>query len=192
MLGFRREGRHWYSGDLDIAVEIPDNVLAGALEKTVTVSVEGEKVRVIGPEDLIVDRLAAAKFRKARSDLDWAAAVLLLHQDRIDPEYLEKAAAREGVSDFLIQAMKKREEMSKRKDGALRFWPRPESKRGRGGEARAGLRRLRPQSYPVPPDALQGRKAGAAGASPRSRRDLGLVSPRPGTERKMAEGRTAG
>ncbi|MBC7107078.1 MAG: UbiD family decarboxylase [Firmicutes bacterium] len=130
MLGFQREGRHWYSGDLDLAVEIPDNVLAGALEKTVTVSVEGEKVRVIGPEDLIVDRLAAAKFWKARTDLDWAAAVLLLHQDRIDPEYLEQAAAREGVSDFLVQAMKKRDEMSGARRRAPRFSPGPERKPG--------------------------------------------------------------
>ncbi|MGQ9532278.1 MAG: UbiD family decarboxylase [Desulfotomaculales bacterium] len=130
MLGFRREGRHWYSADLDIAVEIPDNVLAGALEKTVTVSVEGEKVRVIGPEDLIVDRLAAAKFWKTRTDLEWAATVLLLHQDRIDPEYLERAAAREGVSDFLVQAMKKRDEMSRARGRAPRFSPGPERKPG--------------------------------------------------------------
>ena len=40
------------------------------------------------------------------------------------------AAAKEGVSDFLMQAMKKREEMSKGKGGALRFSPRPEKKRG--------------------------------------------------------------
>lgn len=130
MLGFQREGRHWYSCDLDLAVEIPDNVLAGALEKTVTVSVEGEKVRVIGPEDLVVDRLTAAKFWKARTDLDWAAAVLLLHQDRIDPEYLEQAATREGVSDFLVQAMKKRDEMSRARGRAARFSPGPERKPG--------------------------------------------------------------
>lgn len=103
--GFQREGRHWYNEDLDIAIEIPDHVLAGSREKVVPVIVEGKVLYVIGVEDLIVDRLAAAKFWKVEADAEWAAALLTLHGDKIDWEYLRKRAQEENVVDFLERAV---------------------------------------------------------------------------------------
>lgn len=116
-LGFQRAGRHWYSEEVDIAVEIPGDTLAGAIEKVVSVFVDGERIYVIGPEDLIVDRLNAAKFWNVRSDLDWAAGMLLLHSNKIDIEYLREAAAKGGISDFLAQAVERCKEMQRKKDG---------------------------------------------------------------------------
>lgn len=129
-IGFQREGRHWYNEEMDVAVEIPDKALAGSLEKTVTVSIDGKKVRVIGPEDLLVDRLAAAKFWKVQGDLDWAVSLLLLHRDKIDREYLEKAAAKEDVSDTLAEVLKRYESLLGREQGASQPRQRPQKEKG--------------------------------------------------------------
>ncbi len=79
-MGFaRRFGeRHWYHEDLDVAIEIPDEFLAGSMEKVAIVEVNGMETYVIGIEDLVVDRLAAAKFWKSRADAHWAAKLLVL------------------------------------------------------------------------------------------------------------------
>ena len=42
--------------DLDVAIEIPDDVLAGSEEKITQVEIEGLNVYIIGVEDLIIDR----------------------------------------------------------------------------------------------------------------------------------------
>lgn len=105
-LGFlRRPGeRHWYHEELDLAVEIPDEVLAGSPDKVVAVEINGLEAFIIGIEDLIVDRLAAAKFWQSPADLQWAAKLLALHAGEIDRQYLEEAARRKGVDDVLAQA----------------------------------------------------------------------------------------
>jgi predicted nucleotidyltransferase len=129
-IGFSLEGRHWYSEEMDVAVEIPDNTLTGSLEKTVSVSIGGRKIRIIGPEDLIVDRLSAAKFWKVQSDLDWAVSLLLLHRDKIDRQYLEKAAVQEGVGDILAQAFRKSERLLQKQMSAPQSRPFPQEEKG--------------------------------------------------------------
>lgn len=107
-MGFlRRPGeRHWYHEELDLAVEIPDEHLAGSLEKVTTVEIDGWEVLIIGVEDLIIDRLAAAKFWRSPADARWAAKLLALHAQEIDLKYLQKAAHQERVADVLIEAIK--------------------------------------------------------------------------------------
>ncbi|MEW8959180.1 MAG: UbiD family decarboxylase, partial [Moorella sp. (in: firmicutes)] len=80
--------RHWYHEELDLALEIPDEYLAGSLDKLTTVEINGLEVYIIGVEDLIIDRLAAAKFWKSPADARWAAKLLALHREEIDMEYL--------------------------------------------------------------------------------------------------------
>ncbi|WP_258360251.1 hypothetical protein [Moorella sulfitireducens (nom. illeg.)] len=98
--------RHWYHEELDLALEIPVEYLAGSLDKLTTVEINGLEVYIIGVEDLIIDRLAAAKFWKSPADARWAAKLLALHREEIDMEYLRQAAGKEQVDDVLKEAIK--------------------------------------------------------------------------------------
>lgn len=106
-MGFlRRPGeRHWYHEELDLALEIPGDFLAGSMDKVLTVELNGAEVYIIGIEDLIVDRLAAAKFWNSPADLQWAVKLLALHTRDIDMKYLQKAAGKEKVKDVLAEAV---------------------------------------------------------------------------------------
>lgn len=110
-MGFlRRFGeRHWYHEELDLALEIPDEFLVGSMDKLVTVEINGMEAFIIGVEDLVVDRLAAAKFWKSQVDAQWAAKLLALHAEEIDLEYLKKAARQQRVDDVLTEALKQSE-----------------------------------------------------------------------------------
>lgn len=102
-MGFQKNPgeRHWYHEELDIALEIPGDYLAGSTEKLTVVEIGGMECYIIGVEDLIVDRLAAAKFWGVETDLQWAAKILALNIDDIDDDYLGEAAQKAGVDDFL-------------------------------------------------------------------------------------------
>ena len=52
--GFERTGRHWHHEELDVAIEIPDDVLAGSEDKVIQVEIEDLTVYIIGVEDLIM------------------------------------------------------------------------------------------------------------------------------------------
>jgi len=105
-LGFQRTtGRHWYSERLDMAIEAPGEVLAGSEDKITTATVDNRKVYIIGVEDLIVDRLAAAKFwQGCEEDFNLSVRLLILHGRNIDYGYLEEAAQKEQVEDILERA----------------------------------------------------------------------------------------
>jgi predicted nucleotidyltransferase len=107
-IGFlRRPGeRHWYHEELDLAIEIPGEFLAGSMEKLSTVEINGMEAFIIGIEDLIIDRLAAAKFWKSRGDVQWAAKLLALHTREIDMEYLQNTAGKEHVEDVLKEVIR--------------------------------------------------------------------------------------
>jgi len=107
-MGFlQRPGeRHWYHEELDVALEIPDEYLAGSLDKLFIVEINGMEAFIIGIEDLIIDRLAAAKFWKSPGDAQWAAKLLALHAQEIDMKYLEKTARKEQVEDILVEVIK--------------------------------------------------------------------------------------
>lgn len=105
-MGFQKQPgeRHWYHEELDLALEIPDDYLAGSKEKLTIIEIEGLECYVIGVEDLIVDRLAAAKFWGIEADVQWAAKILALNIDDVDADYLGSAAQKANVDDFLKKA----------------------------------------------------------------------------------------
>lgn len=75
LLGFKKSqgNRHWYHEDLGLPIEIPDDVLAGSLDRIMQVTVEESyHVYVIGIEDLILDRVRAAVYWKSSADREWA------------------------------------------------------------------------------------------------------------------------
>jgi hypothetical protein len=63
-------------------------------------------VKLAGVEDLIVKRLASAKFWRIPTDLDHALLLLQRFQSELDQEYLARAASSATVSDALEQLRK--------------------------------------------------------------------------------------
>ena len=99
-LGFEKEGMIWINDKLGIAVHVVSSFPRRTL-KSRTIEVNGYTVKVVGVEDLIVDRLAAAKFWRSERDEEQAKALLNAFEDSIDIAYLEGIAKEEMVEDFL-------------------------------------------------------------------------------------------
>ena len=100
--GFKKEGRYWYNDDHDIILECPGSEYP---ERTLEVDVNGIKVSITALEEIIVDRLCAAKFWTSRSDRDWAKTML---ESKIpfSLDYLRRRAEGEDVSDLLDLILK--------------------------------------------------------------------------------------
>lgn len=103
--GFEKEGRHWISEELVIAIEAPAFSLDSQeqYDMIYEVEIDGLFVYIIGIEDLIVDRLAAYVHLKSSDDKFWAKELIVLHLDEINWDYLEKRAKEEEVKTALIE-----------------------------------------------------------------------------------------
>lgn len=102
----KRSGmRHWYHPDLALPIEIPDNTLAGSLDKVLEVDVgDDAMVFVIGIEDLVIDRLESAVHHKSLSDMEWAEFLLQARWEDIDWDYIEARASQPQVD--VMKALK--------------------------------------------------------------------------------------
>lgn len=100
--GFKKEGRHWYREDLEIALEVPESVLAGDYKKRSEVEIDGLKVYVIGIEDLVIDRLNDAVHLGSTDSLMWAKQILALNREDVDWGYLKAQAEKEKVLEKVI------------------------------------------------------------------------------------------
>lgn len=112
-LGFVRSGRYWVATELNLLVEVPDDTLKvggspGDWERVTAVEVRGIGVAsIIGLEDLVVDRLLAARYWNDEASLRWARVLLRYwgagppQALRIDRVYLDSLAQREGVGPLL-------------------------------------------------------------------------------------------
>lgn len=98
---FELIGRHWYNPELEIAIEIPDEYLAGDYSRLTYVEIENFIARIIGIEDLIIDRLNACVYWKSQQDCEWVKELIALHLDEIDWEYLTFKAREEGTLETL-------------------------------------------------------------------------------------------
>ena len=117
-LGFAKEGMIWLNPRLGMAVQIVSSYPRRSLRAR-TFVVEGYSVKVVGVEDLIIDRLAAAKFWKSERDFEQARALFESFRDSIDSAYLDETAREEMVTDFLSRIKEKRSKKSARTQG----WP---------------------------------------------------------------------
>ena len=108
--------RYWYNEELELSVEIPGDRLAGSMGHIVAVDVgDGLTGYVIGVEDLIIDRLTAYKYWKSLSDGEWAVAVLSIHLNDVDFDYLKGRAEEEKIIDELEETINKAKNLQKRK-----------------------------------------------------------------------------
>jgi hypothetical protein len=87
----------WLGAELDEGPEAATRTNTVVLDKDLT-------IRVISIEDLIIDRLNAAKWRKDTDGLMWAELLVKVKEaagQTIDIDYLRKRADKEDVRDFL-------------------------------------------------------------------------------------------
>jgi hypothetical protein len=103
-MGFIKEGRHWYSEELEIAVEIPDDVLAGDMKKIVKLNLSDKKddyIFVIGIEDLLIDRINALAHWRSKEDGEWAERIYQAYKTKIDKDYLLAQAKKNRIKDII-------------------------------------------------------------------------------------------
>jgi hypothetical protein len=111
--GFVKEGRVWVSKEYDIYVDWLGGSLDEGTEaekRTNVIAIgPGLEVRVISFEDLIVDRLCAAKFWNDSDSLMWAKILLevVMKTGGEDTGYLTRRAEKENVVDFLLPLLSK-------------------------------------------------------------------------------------
>ena len=100
--GFDHAQRVWWHAELGLAVDLIEQDLAGDWRKLVEVETPLGVFRVLGPEDIIIDRLNSAVHWQAADDLTWVAAVMRQQPD-LDWDYLERRAREELVLDAFNQ-----------------------------------------------------------------------------------------
>jgi len=99
-MGFRKQGRHWVREEGRVFIEIPGTYLAAG-QLAVELEVPPVTVRVVSPEDALVDRLAA--WKHWRSSADGVSALLIWKQQEgfLDQDRLRARARSEHVADAL-------------------------------------------------------------------------------------------
>lgn len=106
-LRFKRVGRHWISEELDLYLESPGSQLSQEeIKRLTTVNIENFKVYLIGPEDLILDRLKAYVHWRSEDDGFWAKELLFMYQDKLEMAYLKRKARREKVDKALAKILR--------------------------------------------------------------------------------------
>lgn len=106
---FKKIGQHYYSDDLEIALEIPTASIPKREEdRLLIVETEGYEIPIIGIEDIIIDRLNAYTHWQSLEDGRLAKELLHIHSDQVNWDYLELRAKEEKVS---LQFQKMKEEL---------------------------------------------------------------------------------
>lgn len=91
-LGFEREGRHWYHEGIRIAVEFPDDRIDGDESRTELVDFGEGAARIIGLDDLYLDRLRQATMTDSVEDIAFvgATAVAASRFEDLDWKYIRR------------------------------------------------------------------------------------------------------
>lgn len=104
-LGFKNDGDGiWYHDDTSVIIEFPKGPLVGEYSRTTRVETAYGIVEVIGIEDIILDRVSAAKFWQDTPE--WAEYLLSSHYDNVDFTYLRDKAKELLCTDTLELVIK--------------------------------------------------------------------------------------
>ncbi|MBI4730090.1 MAG: hypothetical protein HY775_11460 [Acidobacteria bacterium] len=76
-LGFTKEGRHWYHEPARVAVEFPGDRIDCDESRVLSVDFGEGAARIIGVDDLYLDRLHQATMTEAEWDISFAGAVAI-------------------------------------------------------------------------------------------------------------------
>lgn len=85
-LGFKNDNGIWYHDDTSVIIEFPKGPLIGDENKATNVETPYGEVKLIGIEDIIIDRASAVKFWNDSSE--WTEYLMLTHFDELDKQYL--------------------------------------------------------------------------------------------------------
>lgn len=110
-LGFERRGREWIRAGTPFVIEFPDTRIDGDDERIETTRVGGGSVRIIGLDDLYIDRLKQATANESQEDVHFqsALAVAASRYDDINWAYVSSRIAATLKSEPLVgQAMRRR------------------------------------------------------------------------------------
>jgi hypothetical protein len=109
-LGFARRGREWIRAGTPLVIEFPDTRIDGDYELVKTIRVGGGTVRIIGLDDLYLDRLKQATTNEPQADIHFqsALAVAASRYDDIDWTYVSgRIAATLRREPVVGQAMRR-------------------------------------------------------------------------------------
>ena len=95
--------RNYVNEDLVLAVDLVGEKLDGSYDKLFTITTGYGIARIIGVEDLILKRLASAKFWNVSTDMEQSYLLAKSQENSIDWGYLETRAKEENVEDYLDQ-----------------------------------------------------------------------------------------
>jgi hypothetical protein len=89
-LGFKKTGRHWERPGLAAVVEFPESVLEGDEDRTVMLSIGPGQARMIGLDDLYLERLRQATINEATEGVEFHStlAVAAARFEDIDWRYV--------------------------------------------------------------------------------------------------------
>ena len=101
-LGLRKQGRHWVTDGLPVAVEFPGQ--GDDIERTVDVRVDRITIKVIACEDLYLDRVRQATAGWPRLDVsyDGAYEIALTNYERMDWVYITDRLARIAKTEKIV------------------------------------------------------------------------------------------
>jgi hypothetical protein len=90
--GFRREGRHWVRQDITVAVEFPESRIDGDESRTVLKRFRGGAARIIGVDDLYIDRLRQATLREDQEGIEYHSALAVFGGcfEDLDARYIRR------------------------------------------------------------------------------------------------------
>jgi hypothetical protein len=95
--------RAWANEELGLAVDMVGEDFNGSYERVTTITTDYGPATIMGIEDLIVNRLASAKFWRVPADVDQAYLLAKAHTDKIDWPYVEEEARKADIGDYLAK-----------------------------------------------------------------------------------------
>ncbi|WGG47667.1 hypothetical protein [Rossellomorea sp. DA94] len=88
-LEFVKDGRHFYHKEIEVAIEIPDNYLAGDESKIIRLQISKDThINIISIEDIIMDRLRSHCLNNNEEDELWGFRLLTANINRLDIPYM--------------------------------------------------------------------------------------------------------
>ncbi len=110
-LGFSNNGGVWTYPDTDIIIEFPKPPLDGDYARLQPLVFQDYQLYVLGIEDIILDRVSAAKFWGDLASKEWAIYLLAAHYQKIDWIYCEKLVQEKLISDVFQEVKDEAEKL---------------------------------------------------------------------------------
>lgn len=117
-LGFKNDNGIWYHDDTSVIIEFPKGPLIGDENKALNVKTPFGEVKLIGVEDIIIDRASAVKFWNDSSE--WTEYLMLTHFDELDKQYLISQSKANLCYDIVKEIYEHVDELLKTHDNNIK------------------------------------------------------------------------